>query len=235
MNFFDLFRILLWQPLFNLLIFFYLYLPGHDFGLAIIILTILIRFLLWPLQKKAIHSQMVLQEIQQEAAKLQEKYKNDKVKLGEEVLKLVRLKKTSLSLGYLIFIIQVPILLALYRVFGHGFESKNLQYLYPFLKRPESINPSFFGIIDLARPNFLMALFLGFLTFYQQKYLLSGQKNPSGFSGKFQKQMLYFTSIFLVLVLSKLPSALTLYLIVSTLFTIFQQIMAKKDFQKHGK
>lgn len=231
----DLFRILLWQPLFNLLILFYLYLPGNDFGIAIITLTILIRLILWPWQKKAIHSQLVLQKIQPKIQELQKKYKNDREKLGKEFLKLTRSQKVNPLSGTFITFLQLPILIALYRVFWQGFSEENLTYLYPFIKRPGTINPSFLGLVDLSQPNIILAILLGMALFFQQRFLMPPQKKDKSFANLFQTQMLYFMPIFMTLLFLKLPSALALYLIVSTIFGILQQKIVKKELAKYEK
>ena len=231
----DLFRILLWQPLFNLLILFYLYLPGNDFGMAIVALTILIRLLLWPWQKKATHSQLVLQKIQPKIKELQKKYKNDREKLGKEFLKLTRSQKVNPLSGTLITFLQLPILIALYRVFWRGLSEESFQYLYPFIKRPEVLDPSFLGLIDLSQPNIILAILLGIVLFLQQRSLMPRQKTGKGFANLFQTQMLYFMPAFMALLFLKLPSALALYLIVSSIFGILQQKIVKKELAKYEK
>lgn len=231
----DLFRILLWQPLFNLLIFFYLYLPGNDFGIAIIALTVLIRLILWPWQKKAIYSQLVLQKIQPKIKELQKKYKNDKEKLGREFLKLTRSQKVNPFFGTFITFLQLPILIALYRVFWRGVNEESLQYLYSFIKRPETLNPSFLGLIDLSQPNIILAILLGIVLFWQQRSLMPKEKTSKSFANLFQTQMLYFMPVFMTLLFLKFPSALALYLIISTVFSILQQKIAKRELDEYEK
>jgi len=231
----DLFRILLWQPLFNLLILFYLYLPGNDFGIAIIALTILIRLILWPWQKKAIHSQLALQKIQPKIKELQRKYKNDREKLGKEFLKLTRSQKVNPLSGTLITFLQLPILIALYRVFWRGLSEENFIYLYSFVKKPTSLDSSFLGMIDLGQPNVILAILLGIVLFLQQRSLMPRQKTGKSFANLFQTQMLYFMPVFMALIFLKFPSALALYLIVSTIFGILQQKIVKKELAEHEK
>ena len=235
MIFSDLFRILLWQPLFNLLILFYLYLPGNDFGIAIIALTILVRLILWPWQKKAIHSQLVLQKIQPKIKELQEKYKNDNEKLGREFLKLTRSQKVNPFFGTFITFLQLPILIALYRVFWQGFSEENLKYLYPFMKRPEILDPSFLGMIDLSQPNLIMVILLAIVSFLQQRMMTKKRKTKKSFEDVFQAQMLYIMPVFIALIFLRLPSALALYLIVSTIFAILQQKIVEKELAEHEK
>ena len=234
MIFSELFRIILWQPLFNLLILLYLYLPGHDFGIAIIVLTVLIRLILWPWQKRAIKSQMVFQKIQPKIKELQKKYKNDKEKLGKEFLKLTKNYKVNPFAGLLLTLVQLPILIALYRVFWRGLDTQSFQFLYPFVQRPETLDSTFLGMIDLAQPNFVLAFLVGLFMFFQQKIYTPQTKITKGSWGMIQAQMLYFMPMFMVLIFLKIPSALALYVCVSTLFSIFQQRLIKKDLEGYG-
>ena len=94
----DIFNIILYKPLFNALILLYNFIPGHDFGIAIIFLTIIIKTLLAPLSLKAVKSQKDLQEIQPKIKELQTKYKNDKERQAKELLEIYKSKKINLVL-----------------------------------------------------------------------------------------------------------------------------------------
>jgi YidC/Oxa1 family membrane protein insertase len=111
----SLFTTVLYQPLFNALVFIYDIIPV--LGITIIIITVIIRVILLPLSKKAIESQKKMQELQPELKEIQEKYKNDKQKKGEEMMKLYKKRKINPAAGCLPLIIQLVILIALYRVF----------------------------------------------------------------------------------------------------------------------
>src|SRR5688572_820076 len=111
------FNTVLYYPLFNLLVLIYNYLPGHDFGIAIIVLTIIIRFILYPVSVKALNSQKALQKLQPQIQELQKKYKDDKEKQAKETLELYRREKINPFSGLLLALIQLPILIALYNVF----------------------------------------------------------------------------------------------------------------------
>ena len=89
----DIFNNFLYYPLFNLLVLIYNYIPGNDFGLAIILLTLIIRLVLYPLSVKALNSQRSLQKLQPKLEEIQKKYKNDKEKQAKETLELYRLEK----------------------------------------------------------------------------------------------------------------------------------------------
>src|SRR3990167_2069470 len=146
----NIFDIFLYHPLFNFLVLIYNYLPGHDFGLAVILLTIIIRFILYPLSVKALNSQKVLQDLQPKLKEIQKKYKDDKEKQAKETLELYRTEKINPFSGLFLALVQLPILIALYQVFWHGLRPEALDHLYSFVANPGQINAMFVGLVDLA-------------------------------------------------------------------------------------
>jgi len=229
------FHTLLYQPLFNALIFLYQFLPGKDFGVAVIVLTIIIRIILYPLMLKSIKSQKALAELQPQIQEIQQKYKNDKEKQGKEMMALYQKEKINPLGGCLPFLLQLPILFALYRVFWKGLEPESMSSLYSFIPSPEAINPTFLGIINLAEPSLVLAVLAGILQFFQTKMLTpKNKKTPvkgdqmAQFSNMMQKQMLYFFPLFTVFILWKLPAAIGVYWTITALFSIFQQYLIMK-------
>ncbi len=234
----NFFYIILYQPLFNSLVVLYNY-TGHDFGIAIIFLTLVIRFILYPVSVKAVTSQRSLQRLQPQIQEIQKKYKNDKEKQAKETLALYKNEKINPFSGLLLALIQLPILIALYKVFWSGLNPEELSALYGFVSNPSQINPLFLHIIDLSKPNLILAILAGLSQYFQTKSLTpkttrqtNGQKGTADFSKAMQKQMLYVLPVFTVVILINLPSALGLYWTISGLFSIIQQYFI---FKKHGK
>jgi len=229
-----IFNIIFYKPLFNLLIILYNYIPGHDFGVAVILLTVIIKTLLIPLSIKSVKSQRDLQEIQPIIQELQVKYKNDKERQAKEVLEIYKTKKINPFGGILLAFIQLPILIALYSVFRNGLNSSELINLYGFVLNPVNINAFFLNIVDLSKPNYYFALIAGICQYFQTKMLLPvQQKTPSkdknaDFAKVMQFQMTYFLPIFTVIILLSLPSALGLYWIVGGIFSTIQQYFILK-------
>ncbi len=228
MSFFiTIFNVVLYQPLLNGLILIYEYIPGHDFGIAIIILTILIKFILYPLGTQGVKSQKALSEIQPKIKEIQAKYKDNKEEQTKATMALYKKEKINPFSGCLPLLIQLPILIAMYRVFWKGFQPEQMMLLYSFVPDPGLINAFFLGIINLAKPNLVLAVLAGIFQFFQVKMVSpktkTKEKQSSGFSGQMQKQMLYFMPAFTIIILFRLPSAIGLYWIVVTLFTIIQQ------------
>ena len=221
------FNVILYQPLFNALILLYKNLPGHDFGLAVIVLTILTKIIFYPFGIKAIRSQKSLQDIQPRLQEIQTKHKDDKEKQVKETLELYKKEKVNPLSGCLPLLVQLPILIALYQVFWKGLQPEQMVHLYSFVSSPGVIDPSFLGLINLSKPNMYLAIFAGISQFVQSKMTVpKTQKLKTGGSQMgemMQKQMLYFFPAFTVLILWNLPSAIGLYWLVSTVFSIIQQ------------
>ncbi len=225
-----LFNLIFYQPLFNLLIFFYNIIPGHDIGLAIIFLTILIKLILYPLSLKAIKAQKALNELQPKIEEIKKKFKDQKDKMAQEMMELYKKSKVNPFSSCLPLLIQLPFLIAVYRVFIKGLGSEGLEMLYPFISNPGHINSISFGILDLARPNLVLALLAGAAQFWQAKMMpvkqppksMPGAKDES-VTAMMNKQMLYFMPILTVFIGVSLPGGLTLYWFLTTLLTVGQQ------------
>ena len=236
MNFISLiFNEALYRPLFNGLIFLYNIIPLPDFGVAIILLTIIIRLVLYPLNQKAITSQKALGELQPQIKDVQNKYPTDKVKQSQAMMELYKKNNINPASGCLPLLIQLPILIALYQVFWNGLNPDSLTALYSFVARPAQVNPMFLGLISLAESNYGLAILAGIFTFWQSKMMVSVQSNVgqgTDFSAAMNKQMVYFMPLFTVFISWKLPAGLVLYWVVTTLAGIAQQYFVIK---KNGK
>ena len=223
---------LLYHPLFNALVLLYNYLPGHDFGIAIICLTIIIRVILYPLAGKALRSQKALQRLQPKIQEIQKKYKDDKEAQAKETLEIYRKEKINPFSGLFLALVQLPILIALYNVFWKGLNAKELGNLYAFVVNPIQINAMFLGFIDLSKPNILFAVIAGAVQFFQTKMLMpataQNQPKANDIGTMMQKQMVYFFPIITIVILFRLPSALGLYWIVGSVFSIVQQYFILK-------
>jgi len=231
----SVFNLILYQPLFNALILLYQYLPGQDFGIAVIALTILIRLLLYPLMAQSIKSQRALAELQPKMKEIQENFKNDKEKQAKEMMGLYKREKINPLGGCLPLLVQLPILFALFRVFlafQNGLDPAQLTVLYPFVPFPDiPEEPMFLGLMNLAHPNLILAVLAGICQFFQVKMAnprvkkVKTSNQMAKFPEMMQKQMLYFFPIFIVFILLRLPAAIGLYWIITSLFSIGQQYL----------
>ena len=147
-----LFNEFLYRPLLNLLFLIYNHTVA-DIGIAVIILTIVIRLVLLPIFYKSAKDQTIIQKITPRIKELQKIHKDDKEKQVSEIMKVYKEHKVNPFSGFLLLLIQLPILIALYRVFLKGFSSDVLSGLYSFVAVPQSIHTMFLGIIDLMSKN----------------------------------------------------------------------------------
>ncbi len=227
------FHITLWQPLFNALILFCYYMPGNSLGLSIILLTLLIRLALYPSQKRASESQLALQGLQPKMKEIQRRYKGDREGQAKAMMALYKEEKISPFASLLPMLIQIPILIVLFQLFREGIKEEYFVYLYPFIQRPEIINPYFLGL-NMNEPAPFLAVIVGVLFFIQAKFSAPARnkQDPKAkkatFGDMFQKQILFFMPIFTVFILWGLPSALGLNLLIGGIFMAGQQYLAKR-------
>lgn len=234
------FDILIYQPLYNTLIFFYNIVPGHDFGIAVILTTLVLKFLLIPLSKKQIESQKKMQELQPKIKELQQKHKNDKEKQTKAIMEFYKENKTNPFSGCLPLIIQLFFLIAIYRVIINISEAGfmiNPSDLYAFIPDPGAINHFFLSFMDLTKPNYVLAFLSAIAQYYQTKMFFQKQNmSPSkdaastepDFAAIMNKQMLYLGPGLTFFIGATFPAALALYWLFSTLFMIFQQMVIFK-------
>lgn len=239
-----LFNEIFYKPLFNGLIFLYNIVPNHDMGVSIIILTIFIRLVLWPLTSKGIRSQKALAALQPKIEELKKKFKDNKEAQAKALMALYSENKINPLAGILPLLIQIPIIFALWRVFLNStYSDSNL--IYSFIDTPEKIQTVFLGLFDLTKRSMLLAVIAGVLQYFQTKMIMpsvapqSGategkSASPSGvnFSQIMSKQMLYFGPIISVVIFWTLPAALPLYWVIVTLATMLQQYL-NKDYGKN--
>jgi len=229
----EIFNKVLFQPLFNALILLYNFLPGNDFGIAVIALTILIRLALYPLMAQSLKSQKVFSQLQPKIKEIQEKFKDNKSKQAEEMVNLYKEAKMNPLSGFLPLLIQLPLLIALYQVFWKGLQPEAMNNLYAFIPNMGQIDPSFLGLINLSQASMFLAILAGTFQFIQTKTMNPKSKKKgktSQMADMMQKQMLYFLPFFTVVILLRLPAAIALYWIVTSLFSIGQQRSINKNY-----
>jgi len=223
------FNVILYQPLFITLILLYQFLPGNDFGIAVIVLTILIRLILFPLMNQSLKAQKALSKTQEKIQSIQNKYKDNKEKQMEAIIELYKQEKINPYASLVPLFIQIPQLIALYLVFWRELQPETLNLLYSFVPRPQTINPSFLGLLDLSLPSPALAILAGIFQFLQSKQLSSEKKTKDKISEVMSQQMLYFFPILTILILLRIPSAVALYWIITVLFSMVQQQFINKS------
>lgn len=230
---------ILFRPLLNLLIGITDILPGHTVGGAIIIVTVIVRLILLP---SFLHQGRVMQKnqekmkaVQAQLAEAKKKHQNDKAKHAEETMRIYKEAGINPASGCLPLVIQLPILIALYRVFFSGLTPDTYHFLYSFVPHPSTINFAFFGL-TLSSPSLLLGIIAGILQFIQMRFLAPQPQAQPGASDEtaammasMQKNMMYIFPVMTVFIALRLPAALALYWAISTLFGIAQQYAVKRS------
>lgn len=232
----ETFNAIFYQPILNLLVFLYNIVPGHDIGLAIIIMTAVIKLILLPLSKQSIKSQKALQELQPKIDEIKKKYVNNKEEQGRAMMELYKREKVNPFSSCLPLLIQLPFLWAVFMVFRDGLNGQSLNLVYPFISRPEFINPVSLGFINLAKPNVILAILAGLAQFWQAKMLTvkrpeiktSGAKDED-MMAIMNKQMLYIMPALTVFIGLSFPGGLALYWLTTTALTALQQLYLFKQ------
>ncbi len=226
----------LYRPLLNGLVWFYTSLPWQDLGLAIVALTIAIRLILAPFLWKGQKAQKDLAAIQPEIKQIQERFKGDRETQGKAIMELYAKHKVSPFSGCLMMLVQLPVLIALFRVFQLGINPAELKYLYSFITNPGAINPISFGVINLAKGNIFLGVVAALAQYFQTKLITPVSAPSTGkadFSRIIQWQTTYFFPALILLWSYTLPSALTLYWTMMSILGIVQEIISR-IISKHG-
>ncbi|MDO8474108.1 MAG: YidC/Oxa1 family membrane protein insertase [bacterium] len=223
----SLYTAVFYQPVFNVLILLYNVVPGKDLGVSIILLTALFRVVMLPLSIKAAVTQKKFTELQPRVKEIQEKFKTNKDQQARELLALYQKEKVNPFAGILPLLIQIPILLALFQVFGKGLQAEQISNLYWFVQNPVHLNPMFLGFLDLQARSLWIGVVAAVLQFIQSKQMVPRQSiksaKQSDFASNLQTSMVYFSPLLTLAILPQLPAAVGLYWITTSVFSIWQQ------------
>ncbi len=234
-----LFTAAFYRPLYNLLLGFISIMPNGDVGLAVILLTILVKLVLFPLTQKSIYSQIEMKALEPEIAAIKEKT-SDKAEQSRLTYALYKEKKVNPFSSCLLILIQLPVIIALYWVFLKGLGTGTVSP-YHFVHAPDVLNMKFLGLFDIAKRSIVLAIVAG-ITQYFQGYLAQGrQSKPSGegmagqFAKTMQTQMLYVLPVMIIIIAYRVSAAVALYWITSNLFTIGQELYTRRKMKKAGQ
>lgn len=237
----EIFHLIFYQPLFNALIFFYQTIAFQDLGVAIILLTVAIRVILYPLFYRTYKHQRLMQKIQPHVKKIQADHKHDRAKQAEALLALYKEHQVNPFSGFFLILIQLPVLIALYRVFLNEFSADALKSLYLFVTAPADLNSFFLGLLDLSKPNILIVGLAALAQYFQGKVSLPKQRagEALGPAERMAKQMAFIGPVITVVILYNLASAIGLYWLVTSVFSLGQQYFINRSLDQkdnnHGK
>ena len=179
-----------------------------NFGVSIIIVTILIKIMLLPLTLKQDKSMKEMKELQPELEKIKEKYANDKQMLNIKTMELYKEHKVNPLGGCLPLLLQLPILFALFGVLKNGIIPKDSSFLWLKLSVPDQF--------------YILPVLNGAVSFLQQKLMGSADSNPQ------MKNMMYIFPIMMIMFSLKMPSGLQLYWLTSSILAVVQQYFIMK-------
>lgn len=238
----NIFQVVLIQPIVNVLMGIYAILPGHDFGVSVILLTILIRAILWPLASKQLHSQRKLQSLQPEIARVKKEAAGDKQKENTLMMELYKEKEINPFGACLPLLLQLPILFAMFYVFQKTthFDQlvpllygpiKNLPYMQQLIANPSMFDPSLFGLVSMAQPNHVLAVIAGITQYIQVRMVTPKVKpEPGDSQAQSQRIMNYMFPVVTVVFAWNLVAALPLYWATTNAVSIFQQwLIMRRD------
>lgn len=241
MSFFSwIWNSIIYQPIYNALIFFASVLPGNNLGWAIILLTILLRTILLVPNQKALKSQKKLQAIQPKLNALKEKHNGDQQRIAQETMSIYKEHKVSPFGSCLPLLIQLPILIGLYTVIQHGMDPGSTYLLYGPLQGFDIslINTNFYGLLELTKIDFIaLPIIVGVLQFLQLRISLAKTPKKKPADSKkggsememASKTMTYIMPFMIAFFTASVPSGVGLYWAFSTIYGIVQQVIVNRS------
>ena len=234
---------LIGTPIYNGLVYLVSIMPGESVGLAIIALTIIIKIALFPISQKSLELTAKNNELQPLVDKIQNDPNLKKEERATKIFELYKEHKHNPFSGCIVAIIQAIVLIALYMVLQNGF-IVDPSHIYSAINIPQNPNMMFLGI-NLGIPSIVLAIIAGVIQFVQvyfspsfkQNKSVSKEINPSAPASKvimqsFQKNMtksfIYMMPIIIIFAGISLPASVTLYWVVNTIITIFQELLIRR-------
>jgi YidC/Oxa1 family membrane protein insertase len=203
-------------------VFIYQNLAFRDVGFSIILLTVFVRIVLFPIFYKSAKDQSIMQRIQPKLRKIQEEHKTNKEEQAKQMMDLYKENKVNPFSNFLLILIQLPIFIALFQIFRNELSTSLFD------------NKLFLSLINLGENSVVIALIAAGLQYFQSKLMLppqqaAGEENQMARIGK---TMVVVGPVITFFILTNLPSALGVYWATSSLFSVGQQIYINKKIPK---
>ena len=239
---FTLYHTLVYQPLYNGLVFLIDVLPWADVGLAVVILTVLVKLVLFPLSRKSILTQVQMKALEPALAEIRTKYKDDKQTQAQKTMALYKDKKINPFGGIVVILIQFPIIIGLYSIFlRSGLPTITADLLYSFVSFPSVVNMHFLGVVDIGHKSVWLALIAAATQYFQIRFAIPTASSTPAVKGvqpsfkddlarSMQVQMKYVFPVMVFFISYNILSAVALYWTVSNLFAIGQEIVVRRKF-----
>lgn len=230
------FNFIFYRPLYNILIVLSTIVPGNDLGLAIILLTLIVRFAFSPLSHKAIHTQKKMKELEPQIAKIKETHKDNSEEQGRAMMALYREHGINPLSGLGLLFIQLPLFFALYWIARDGLASV-ATVAYSFVTPPTVISHFFLGMIDITAPSVILALLAGLSYFFQAQLSIPPPAPKEAgaelsFGAEFARGMSFQTRYLIPIIITiagfKLGAAVLLYWITTNAFSICHELFVRR-------
>lgn len=235
-----IFNLLVYQPLYNGLIFLMSVMPWADAGVSVIVFTFLVKLVLFPISQKATRTQLKMKSHERDLNLLKEKHKNDRQAHAQATMAFYKEKNINPFSTFFLALVQIPIILALYYIFYRGGLPRiQTDLLYPFVSAP-AVTMRFFGLIDITKGSLVLAILVGVSQYFQVRFSMpvpNKQNNPKvsmkdDFARTLNLQMRYFLPVLVGVIAYNISGAVSLYWITSNLFAIGQELYVRRAFFK---
>lgn len=224
-----------YNPIYNALVALVSIIPGGDVGIAVIILTIIIRLALLPFTLSTARTQRAMKMLEPKLKELKEKYKGNKDKEALETLALYRENRVNPFTSILSVLIQLPILFALFWVFQfEPFTTLNASLLYSFTPHPDLISLEFLGVISVVGKSIVLTVLAGVTQYVQAHLALSGTMKVSGegMQADFQRamgvQLKYVFPVIIAVVAYTAGGAVALYFVTTNIAGALQELYVRR-------
>jgi YidC/Oxa1 family membrane protein insertase len=239
------FKTIIYIPLYNILVLI-LNVRWVDAGLAVVILTVLVKLILYPLAKGATVTQTRMKEKEGELALIKEKYK-DKQEQAVKTMEFYKTNNINPFSSILTILIQIPIIYSLYFIFlRSGLPNIDTSILYSFIKAPASVSMNFIGLIDVSQKSIFLALLAAVTSFWQMhlasKVNTQSKNKPASaqssgvakedFSVMLNKQMKYTMPLIVFFISWRISGVVALYWFVSNVVGIIQDVYVRRQMAK---
>ncbi len=225
------------KPLYNGFVFLIGAVPGGDVGLAIILLTVIVRAVFYPAFAASIRTQLAMAAIQPEVDEINRKYKDDAPERARRTMALFKEKRVRPLAGLLALLVQIPIFIALYFVFfREGLPTIDTALLYSFVSVPAVVQPMFLNFVDLlAVHNIILAAIVGGTQYLVTRFSLARTPAKTGspeaeMAHKLQRSLMLYMLPGLMTVLSySFPAGVGLYFATGNLISLAQEFYIKRQ------
>ncbi len=235
-----IFYTIFYEPLLNGLVWLVGILPYHDIGFAVIILTLIVRVMIFPFTHRSVVNQTKMKQLEPKMKEIKEKYKKDSQEQAKKIMDLYKEHGINPFSGFITLLIQIPVIFALYKVFAAGI-SFDASHLYSFISAPEYINVKFLGIFDMTQKSYVLAMMTGITPFFQLKMAIPPVKKSDNSSNKSFKddlmrsmslQMKYVMPILIIFIALRFSSAVSLYWTTMNIFAIVHEASVRRKAEK---